>query len=179
MRKRAIFIDRDDTLIVNVPYLGDPAQVRLNAGAQEALTCWKAAGYLVLVVSNQSGVGRGLITQNQVRAVNAEMERQLGEGLIDGYYLCFAAPEDPYGGEERKPSPVMVLRAVAEHGVEVKDSFFVGDRSVDMGCGKNAGCRTVLVLTGPKDKDQAKARLQADFVAEGLSAAAEWILQQS
>jgi D-glycero-D-manno-heptose 1,7-bisphosphate phosphatase len=179
MQKRAIFIDRDDTLIVNVPYLGDPAQVRLNAGAQEALTRWKAAGYLVLVVSNQSGVGRGLITQNQVLAVNAEMERQLGAGLIDGYYLCYASPEDPYGGEERKPSPVMVLRAVAEHGIDLGGSFFVGDRSVDMGCGKNAGCRTVLVLTGPNDKDQIKARQLADFVAEGLTAAADWTLQLS
>jgi D-glycero-D-manno-heptose 1,7-bisphosphate phosphatase len=176
--KPAVFFDRDDTLIRNVPYLGDPAQVRLLPGAAAALRDLQAAGFRLFIVSNQSGVGRGLITREQVQAVNDEMNRQLGELFFDGIYNCYAAPEDPYA-DERKPSPVLVQRAAAEHGLDLKRSFFVGDRLSDMRCGKNAGCRSVLVLTGIANQEQEDSRKEADFVAEDLARATAWILEKS
>jgi D-glycero-D-manno-heptose 1,7-bisphosphate phosphatase len=173
--KRAVFFDRDDTLIRNVPYLGDPAQVRLLPGASAALRDLRAAGFGLFIVSNQSGVGRGLITREQVQAVNDEMNRQLGETFFEGIYNCYAAPEDPYA-DERKPSPILVQRAATEHGLDLKRSFFVGDRLSDMQCGKNAGCRSVLVLTGIVNQEQEDSRKAADFVTEDLAGAAKWIL---
>ncbi|NBT89638.1 MAG: HAD-IIIA family hydrolase, partial [Verrucomicrobia bacterium] len=95
MAKAAVFLDRDDTLIENIPYLGDPSQVRLMPGAAEACQTLHRAGFLLFIVSNQSGVGRGLITKEQVRAVDQRMESLLGKpGIISGYYHCFAAPGD-------------------------------------------------------------------------------------
>jgi D-glycero-D-manno-heptose 1,7-bisphosphate phosphatase len=173
--KRAVFFDRDDTLIRNVPYLGDPTQVRLLPGAAAALRDLRAAGFALFIVSNHSGVGRGLITREQVQAVNDEMHRQLGEMFFDGVYNCYAAPEDPYA-EDRKPSPLLVQRAAAEHALDLKRSFFVGDRLSDMQCGKNAGCRSVLVLTGIANQEQEDSRQAADFVTEDLAGAVRWIL---
>ncbi len=175
---KAIFLDRDDTLIKNVPYLGDPAQVELCPGAAEAVKAWQSAGWSLVMVSNQSGVGRGLITKEQVAAVNAETYRQLGVKGFDGEYLCYAAPGDPYGSEERKPSPIMLQRAAEEMGIDLAVSYMIGDKEIDVECGHRAGCRSVLVLTGNAGDSQERAKERADFTAEHVGAAAEWILQQ-
>jgi D-glycero-D-manno-heptose 1,7-bisphosphate phosphatase len=127
-------------------------------------------------VSNQSGVGRGLITKEQVAAVNAEMMRQLGQDFFAGIYNCYAAPEDPWD-QDRKPSPAMVLRAAKEHEVELAQSFMVGDRLSDVQCGQKAGCRTVLLLTEDDGwAEHAEAQKLADFVTTTLLEAVEWTL---
>jgi len=95
MKPRAVFLDRDDTLIVNVPYLGDPHARRIFPEAAQALFALRKAGFLLFVVSNQSGVGRGLITREQVSAVNMEMKRQLDGDYIHAFYHSYAAPDDP------------------------------------------------------------------------------------
>jgi D-glycero-D-manno-heptose 1,7-bisphosphate phosphatase len=177
MKPRAVFFDRDDTVIVNVPYLGDPSQVRLCPRASEALARLRAAGFLLFIVSNQSGVGRGLITVEQVAAVNAEMERQLGL-TFDGIYNSHVTPEDPRG-TDRKPSPELVLKAGADHGLDLAESFFVGDKLIDVQCGHNAGCRSILVMTGTEAEARAGAETLADYVAHDLDQAASWILQPS
>ncbi|NCW26725.1 MAG: HAD-IIIA family hydrolase, partial [Verrucomicrobia bacterium] len=102
MGKASVFLDRDDTIIENVPYLGDPEKVRLLPGAKEAIHQLYHRGLPLIVVSNQSGVGRGFITKEQVRSVDARMEHLLGIPFLD-YRHCFAAPGDPYD-ERRKPS---------------------------------------------------------------------------
>jgi D-glycero-D-manno-heptose 1,7-bisphosphate phosphatase len=178
MGARAVFFDRDDTLIRNVPYLGDPSQVELLPTVREALETLAKAGFRLFVVSNQSGVGRGLITLDQVAAVNAEMVRQLGGSWLEGFYNCYATPEDPRGENERKPAPGLLLRAAAEHGLDLKRSFMVGDRLSDIQCGKNAGCRSVLVLTAPDRDCLGQAKAEADGTVETLRAAADWILEQ-
>lgn len=177
MNARAVFFDRDDTLMRNVPYLGDPAQVVVYPGAAQALSKLKNAGFLLFIVSNQSGVGRGFITKEQVEAVSQEMHRQLGDSFFTETYNCYFAPEDPYC-EGRKPDPHFVLKAASEYQLDLSRSFFVGDRSSDILCGRNAGCRSVLVLTGPADADQEKSKGLADFVAADLVAAADWICSQ-
>ena len=96
--------------MVNVPYLGDPTRVEIFPDAAEALFALRKADFMLFVVSNQSGVGRGLITQEQVHAVNAELHRQFRGDLIPAFYNSFATPDDPYA-TDRKPSPELVLGA--------------------------------------------------------------------
>ena len=143
---RAVFFDRDGTLMEEAHYCGDPAKVRVYPGVAEALRRLKRAGFGVFVISNQSGIGRGIITGEQYRAVQAEFLRQIGSGLVDDSYYCPDAPGVP--SSCRKPEPGMVLRAAAEHGIHLAASFFVGDREADVECGRRAGTRTILVRTG-------------------------------
>jgi len=175
MAKAAVFLDRDDTLIENIPYLGDPSKVRLMPGASEACQKLRQAGYFLFVVSNQSGVGRGLITKEQVRAVDQKMESTLGgPGTISGYYHCFAAPGDPYD-ERRKPSPAMLQEAAHQHGLDLAQSFMIGNRLSDIQAGLRAGCSAILLdLRVPKEEKVEAAQI-ASFIAKDWNSAVEWI----
>ncbi len=182
MKQRAVFFDRDDTLMVNVPYSGNPAEVEAFAEAAAALADLQATGFLLFVVSNQSGVGRGLITREQVASVNVELTRQLGRPYIHTFYHSYATPDDPYA-TDRKPSPELVLAAARTHDLDLRNSFFVGDRLSDVECGLAAGCRSIL-LTHAKssrfhdvsDDDRAAMKI-AHHVAHDLTEVARWILQ--
>ena len=178
MKKQAVFLDRDDTLIRNIPYLGDPSRVEVLPGVRENLPRLVAAGYSLFLVSNQSGVGRGLISMAQVRAVNEEMFRRLGNVVFSGSYCCYADPADPQGMAERKPSPALIFRARDENNLELQKSFMVGDRLSDVRCGLNAGCGSVLVLSGGEDgeAEQGLARQEAHFVAVDFASAVDWML---
>lgn len=178
MAKAAIFLDRDDTLIENIPYLGDPSRVRLVAGAAEGCQRLLQAGFPLFVVSNQSGVGRGLITKEQVRAVDQKMESLLGgEGVISGYYHCFAAPGDPYD-ERRKPSPAMLREAARDQDLNLSRSVMVGNRLSDIEAGLAAGCTALLLdLHVPAEEKESAART-ATFVAPSWESAVTWILQR-
>ena len=184
MKQRAVFLDRDDTLMVNVPYLGDPTRVEIFPEAAAALYALQKAGFLLFVVSNQSGVGRGLITRDQVFAVDAEMKRQLKGDYIHAFFHSYATPDDPYA-TDRKPSPELPLQAAQVHDLDLARSFFIGDRLSDIECGLNAGCRTVL-LTHAKssrkensDQEDAVAHVKAHYLAATLTEAANWILEVS
>ena len=184
MKQRAVFLDRDDTLMVNVPYLGDPMLVDIFPEAAAALHALRKADFLLFVVSNQSGVGRGLITRGQVSAVDTEMKRQLNGDYIHAFFHSFAAPDDPYA-TDRKPSPELLLQAAKVHDLDLATSFFIGDRLSDIECGLNAGCRTVL-LTHVKssrkessDQEDVVARQKAHYIAATLMDAANWILEVS
>jgi D-glycero-D-manno-heptose 1,7-bisphosphate phosphatase len=144
--ERAVFFDRDGTLMEEAHYCGDPAKVRVYPGVPEGLARLKRAGFQVVVISNQSGIGRGIITEEQYQAVQTEFLRQIGPGLVAASYYCPDAPGVPSAC--RKPEPGMVLRAAAEHQIDLPSSFFVGDREADVECGRRAGTRTVLVRTG-------------------------------
>jgi D-glycero-D-manno-heptose 1,7-bisphosphate phosphatase len=170
----AVFFDRDDTLIVNIPYLGDPTKVRLMPGAREAVERLHQAGFLLFIASNQSGVGRGLITQEQVEAVNDEMFRQLGANRFCGVYNCYFSPDQPGGEDGRKPSPAMLLQAAAEHPVDLSRSFMLGDRESDVGAGHNAGCKSILVHPSGEIPPT-----QADLACRNLDEAVAWILKSS
>lgn len=170
-KRPAIFLDRDGTIMRDVDYCGDPEQVEILPGVPQALRRLKAAGYKLIVITNQSGIGRGFFTLEDYRGVEAEVIRQLGDGLIDATYFC---PDVP--GQHsacRKPAPGMVWQAAREHHVDLARSFFVGDKESDVECGQNAGLRTIRVRT---DFDQAVASSCADWVTENLVQAAETIL---
>jgi D-glycero-D-manno-heptose 1,7-bisphosphate phosphatase len=142
----AVFFDRDGTLMEEVQYCSDPARVRVYPGIPEALRRLKAAGFRSFIITNQSGIGRGLFTEDQYRAVQRELLRQLGEGSIEATYFC---PDVPgVLSARRKPEPGMVFEAAAEHGLDLGRSWFIGDKAADVECGRRAGTRTILVLTG-------------------------------
>ena len=162
----------------NVPYLGDPSKVQIFPGTADALDKLTHAGFALVIVSNQSGVGRGLITIQQVALVTEEMQRQLGDSYFTGIYNCYAAPGQP-GDDIRKPSPVLLQQASTAHDLDLAKSYMVGDRLSDVLCGKNAGCKSVLVLTGPSSPEREVARNEAHFVASDLIEAAEWIVVDS
>ena len=167
----AVFLDRDGTLMRDVDYCGDPKEVKLLPGVPKALRQLKGLGYKLIVITNQSGIGRGLFNEQQYRAVEAELARQIGNEVIDATYFCPHLPED--GCNCRKPSPEMILQAAREHNVDLAGSFFVGDKASDIECGRNAGVKTILVRTGyGRDTNERRA----DFVAKDLNEAADLIL---
>jgi D-glycero-D-manno-heptose 1,7-bisphosphate phosphatase len=169
-RRRAVFFDRDGTLMEDAHYCADPAMVKVFPGVPEALRRLRRAGFGVFIVTNQSGIGRGLITEAQYRAVEEEFLRQAGRDLIDASYYCPDAPGVP--SDCRKPKPCMVLQAAAAHHVDLAASYFVGDKSADIECGRRAGTRTVLVLTG-YGREQ---RCDADFTCQDAVEAVNTIL---
>ena len=169
----AVFLDRDGTIMHDVDYCSDPNAIELFDGVIDALRKLKEAGFRLFVITNQSGIGRGYFTEQEYRAVENELNRKLGADLIDATYFC---PDKP--GEDsrrRKPAPEMVLEAVRDHDLDLERSFFVGDKAIDIDCGRNAGVRTVLVRTGYGHSE----RCAPDWAADNLAEAAEIILKHS
>jgi D-glycero-D-manno-heptose 1,7-bisphosphate phosphatase len=167
----AVFFDRDGTLMEDQDYCADPARVKVYAGVPAALRRLKDAGFRNFVITNQSGIGRGLITGEQYGAVQSELLRQLGADLIDATYFCADAPG--VFSTRRKPEAGMVLEAAAEHEIDLAGSYFVGDKASDIECGRRAGTRTILVLTGYG----AEQKCEADFTCRDVGKAVEIILR--
>ena len=168
-RPAAVLFDRDDTLIVDVPYNGDPSRVRPMPGARAALDRLRAAGVPVGLVSNQSGVARGLISPAQVEAVNRRVEELLGP--LDAVVYCPHGPGD--GCACRKPQPGLVFEAAARLGVEPDRCAVVGDIGSDVGAAQAAGARAILVPTG---RTRAEEIDGAPEVAPDLGAAVDRLL---
>jgi histidinol-phosphate phosphatase family protein len=168
-RPRAILFDRDGTLVEDVPYNGDPALVRPVPGAVEALARARGAGVATGIVSNQSGVARGLITPADVAAVHARLAELLGPlGPVE---WCPHAPED--GCDCRKPAPGLVLRAAERLGLEPAACAVVGDIGADVEAARAAGARGVLV---PTDRTLPEEIAAAAEVAPDLAAALDLLL---
>jgi D-glycero-D-manno-heptose 1,7-bisphosphate phosphatase len=183
MGRPAAFLDRDGTIIREVDYLGSPTQVRLLPRAGEALRLLNEAGLAVVVTTNQSGIARGMLTEDDLEKIHLVLEERLAhrEARLDGIYYC---PHHPGVGTEpykkrcqcRKPSPGMLERAARELDLELSQSYAVGDGARDVEAGRRAGCRTVLVRTGHGDAVDAVS-LGPDFVARNLFEAVKWILR--
>ncbi|MEO6848653.1 MAG: HAD family hydrolase [Chthoniobacterales bacterium] len=142
---RAVFFDRDGTLMEEVHYCKDPAKVKIFPGVVSALRALQQQRWRCIIVTNQSGIGRGLITESEYHAVNEELLRQL-DGLIDATYFSPDHPDQP--SERRKPATGMLLEAAQDLSLDLEACWFVGDKESDILCGKAVGCRTVLVETG-------------------------------
>ena len=145
---RAVFLDRDGTILEHVAYMTDPAQVRIMPGAVEALRRLRTAGYLLVIVSNQSLVAREMGTHTQSEAVSRRMEELFAaEGVrFDSIKYCFDAPES--NSPRRKPNPAMLLEAAAELGIDLARSAMIGDDLRDTAAGRAAGC-TLNILISP------------------------------
>ncbi|MCF6228126.1 MAG: HAD family hydrolase [Planctomycetes bacterium] len=163
MKRRAVFLDRDGTINVQVGYCGDPSKISLLAGAAEAVSLINELGLLAIVVTNQSAVARGLITIDQVHRVNSEVALQVAQesgGRFDGFYY---APFHPTQGENpeytrdsdwRKPGGGMLRQAAQDFGVDLATSFMVGDADIDMQAAKDANA-DLLTFQVPSNSGRA------------------------
>jgi D,D-heptose 1,7-bisphosphate phosphatase len=183
--RRAVFLDRDGTLIEHVHYLSDPALVRLLPGVAEALKRLHRAGFARVLVTNQSAVGRGMLSEDRLDQIHAELDRQLAAqgATIDAIYYCTAAPvgDDPTAVEnpDRKPGPGMLLRAAADLKLDLSASWMVGDLISDVLAGLNAGCRSILVLSGQTSAADAEKFAEQALIVPDLTAALDLILEEN
>ncbi len=184
MSARAIFLDKDGTLIEDIPYNADPQRVRPMSGALEALRRLQGAGYRLIVVSNQSGVARGFFPEGALEAVEERLRAILLEGgvTLAGFYYC---PHHPQGSLPeyavdctcRKPKPGMLLRAAQEHDIDLQASWMIGDILDDIQAGKSAGCKAILISNGHETEWILTPNRQPDFLVKDLTEAAEAVLE--
>lgn len=180
----AVFLDRDGTLIEERHYLSDPDQAVLFPGAPEALLQLVQAGLPLVIVTNQSGIGRGYYTEAQMHAVHERITQTLAAHHVrlERIYFAPEAPDQPSRG--RKPSPQFLLDARDELGLDLARSYMIGDKLIDLECGWNAGVRkSLLVRTGygarleQEHRSQSRSPLHQAVVVDTLMDAANWILQ--
>lgn len=176
----AVFLDRDDTIVHDVPYCSDPAQVRLVDGAARAIRRLNEAGWVTVIVTNQSGISRGYFDDAALGRVHARLRELLAkEGArVDAIYHCPHTTAD--GCDCRKPEPGMALRAAADLRLDLPRSIVVGDRMLDVLLAKRIGARSVLC---PSERGRAELALagpeeKPDAVVKDLVEAVDWILAQ-
>ena len=177
---RAVFLDRDGTLIVEKNYLHRPEDVEVFPGAGPALKRLADAGFKLIVVTNQSGIGRGYFTFADAERVNEKVAHEFARDGVrfEKTYIAPEAPDQPSRG--RKPSPQFLFDARDKFGLDLAESFMVGDKLIDLECGWNAGVnKSILVRTGygAGVERETPHKIAAAVVVDGLSEMADWILK--
>lgn len=174
-KNAAVFVDRDGVLIREVNYLKRPEQVQVLKGSAEAVKALRKAGFKVVVITNQSGVGRGYFTLADLKAAHARLAADLKKrgAELDGLYFCPHVPDA--GCACRKPKTLMLRRAARDLKLDLRRSFFVGDTTTDVATALAAGCTPVLVRTGKGGRD-GKHPGKPAIVKRNLATAARWIL---
>ena len=180
MRRRAVFLDRDGTINADTGYLHSPSDLAIFPAALRGLRLLAENQFLLFVVTNQSGIGRGYFSEEEMETVHRKLRSDLGrEGVVlEGIAYCPHRPED--GCACRKPSPRLIEKLAAENAVDLDRSFMVGDKLSDVLTGRNAGCRTVL-LARPERLERMRELpdwREPDCVAKDLYEAARWIVEQ-
>ena len=183
MGKAAVFLDKDGTLVMDVPYNVDPGAIVLAAGAADGTRLLHEAGYPLIVVSNQSGVARGYFQEEALKAVEDRLRELLAAAgsSIAGFYYC---PHHPQGSAPgyavtcgcRKPEPGLILRAAEEHEVDVGRSWVLGDILNDVEAGRRAGARTVLIDNGNETEWVVSPERTPDYTASDLVEAARIVI---
>ncbi|MFQ5329675.1 MAG: D-glycero-beta-D-manno-heptose 1,7-bisphosphate 7-phosphatase [Thermodesulfobacteriota bacterium] len=175
--KRAVFLDRDGTINVEREYLSSPDGLVLIDGAAEAVRMINEAGLLAVVITNQSGIGRGYFTEEAVDAIHRRLSEIVGKGggHIDAFYHCPHHPDE--GCRCRKPATGLIERAAEELGIDPANSYVVGDKAIDVELARKCSAKGVLVLTGYGTEQQGWIEPPPDFIAQDLLAAAEWIVE--
>ena len=185
-KNRAVFLDRDGTINVEKDYLHRIEDFEFIAGVVVAIRALKDHGYLVVVVTNQSGVARGYYTLDDVAVlheyIQAELERSGTK--VDAFYVC---PHHPNSGSGRftrecdcrKGQPGMLLQAAREHDIDLRTSFMVGDKLADVEAGVRAGCQPILVRTGYAEEDAVAAQYPDTPVCRDLPEAVRFVLGKS
>lgn len=179
MSRKAIFIDRDGTLIREKEYLHKPEEVEFIPGAIEALARAAQAGFAIVMITNQSGVGRGYFTLEEVHQVHERICRECRAGAVE-FLQIYIAPEHPDAPSRgRKPSPQFLFDAREEFDLDLSRSYMIGDKLIDLEAGWNAGLRrSILVRTGYGAKVEQKegAKLRDAIVTDDIRSAIDWIL---
>ena len=148
MSNPALFLDRDGVLIDYIPYLSHPDQVKLPHGGGESLRKWQDQGFLLVIISNQSGISRGYFSVEDVQLVHDKIQLEYAKFGVN-FTEFFVCPHQP--SERcvcRKPSPFMLLKAAKKYDIDLQKSFFIGDAHSDLECATQAGCHPILLLTG-------------------------------
>lgn len=186
MRQGAIFLDKDGTLIPDIPYNVDPARIELFPDAGQALFRLQTAGYHIIVVSNQSGVARGFFSERDLKAVQVQLEELLQKWHVrlDGFYYCPHLPSGTVSSyaldcDCRKPLPGMLMQAAQEQSISLEDSWMIGDILNDVEAGNRAGCRTILINNGNETEWIPGDFRTPSFIANSLMEAADIILSKS
>ena len=176
-----VLLDRDGTVMADKHYLHDPSEVELLPGAAEGLARMRDLGFGLVLVSNQSGVGRGYFSEESVRAVNERLAELLAPFGVsfDGIFYCPHTPEEHC--DCRKPAPGLVIQAAAALGLDPAQAYMVGDKECDMRLGRATGIRTILVRTGKGAAQEAEclAAGVADHVVDDLRGAADAIQRET
>lgn len=188
--KKAVFLDRDGTINIDTGYIDTPERFEFIPGSLTAIRRLKQAGFLIVVITNQAGIAKGIIRQENVAVLNEafiEMLKAAG-ARCDGYYFC---PHHPEGVIEkyrqtcscRKPEPGLILRAVASFGIDLRQSFMVGDKLSDLLAARHAGIRSLLVMTGygrtELERSPQVCGAAASVAVYDLYDAASWILKSA
>ena len=177
--RAAVFLDRDGTVIVEADYLADPAGVALIEGADRAIRRLASSGLAVVLVTNQSGIARGLYDEADYHAVNGRLREMLkvGGAALDGTYYCPHHPDFSGPCDCRKPRTALYLRAASELGLDLAKSFYVGDKPTDVEPARTLGGTGILVRTG-YGRESVDEVPRAVRVVDDIEAAADWILSQ-
>lgn len=182
-KKPAVFLDRDGTINIDKDYLYKVEDFEFVTGAPEAIRALKDSGYLVIVVTNQSGIARGYYNLNDVSALHEYVQKELRQykTSIDAFYVCPHHPEKGQGEfrvecDCRKGAPGMLLQAAKEYDVDLSKSFMIGDKMADVEAGENAGCHPIMVLTGYGSMESKKIRNDRVALCADLSEAVKLIL---
>jgi D-glycero-D-manno-heptose 1,7-bisphosphate phosphatase len=182
--KKAVFIDKDGTLIKDVPYNVDPRLIELYDGAVHALQALKRQGYLLVVVSNQSGVARGYFSLTELKPVEDKLRHELEKNNVEltAFYFC---PHHPEGTVKefaidcfcRKPRPGMLVKAAEDYDIDLTNSWMVGDILNDVEAGNAVGCKTILINNGNETEWQINASRTPYKTAADLTEAVQFILE--
>jgi D-glycero-D-manno-heptose 1,7-bisphosphate phosphatase len=182
MRRRAVFLDRDGTLNVDKGFVHAPRDFEFVEGAVEAVKRLKESGFVVVVVTNQSGVGRGLYTERDVRRLHRWVNGELGKRgtTIDRFYFCPHHPDARVRRYRRdcpcrKPGPGMLLRAMSELGIEPRASYMIGDAARDVTAGKKAGVTAILIRARGTMAGETAPEEKPDAVFDSLLDAARYV----
>jgi D-glycero-D-manno-heptose 1,7-bisphosphate phosphatase len=173
--QRTIFLDRDGTLIEEVNFLHRIEELRFFSYTDEAIKLLKRNGFRVVVVTNQSGIGRGIYTVEEMHAIHAQIQKDLTE-KIDGFYFCPHLPDA--GCACRKPNIGMIEQAKDDFEIDFSDSWVIGDKVLDIELGFNAGIKSALVRTGYGQKSVAALKRKPDLIVENLLEAALQIINR-
>ncbi|MGE5249351.1 MAG: D-glycero-alpha-D-manno-heptose-1,7-bisphosphate 7-phosphatase [Bacteroidota bacterium] len=183
---RAVFLDKDGTLVEDLPYNIDPALIRFHEGTLACLRALQQAGHQIIVVSNQSGIARGYFKEEDLIPVENHLRRAFCAAgiLLSGFYYCPHHPEAEISEYAvkcfcRKPWPGMIYRAAGEHGVDLEASWMLGDILDDIEAGNRARCRTILIDNHHETEWDVRPIRRPDFVVNDLPGAVHAILQES
>ncbi len=181
MKYPAVFLDRDGTINEEVGYLNDPSRLKLLPGVAEALKILKNAGFKLIVITNQSGPARGYFPKELVFEINELIQKKLSKKgvILDDFFICFHHPDEKCNC--RKPKPGLILQALEKYPIDLKKSYLIGDKIIDIETAKSLGIKNILVLTGYGKGElkyiAPKKKIYPDFIAKNLKEAAEIILK--
>jgi len=174
--KKAVFLDRDGTIARDVPYCSRPEDFELLPGVSEGIRLLNEAGFKVIVITNQSGVSRGYFTKEMLEEIHQKMKDDLSKfgAHIDGIYFCPHHPDQ--GCDCRKPKPTLIYQATQAHGIQLDESFFIGDMPLDVVAGYAAGCKACLISSSRTWERNRYSTVEPDFVAHDFLDACSWVV---